>query len=85
MDATDDMNGSYTSASEAIGAGLLVFAVGAIWGLRLVYRGMRDDTRDPAGNRVAGRAWFIGGGLALVLAFVGFVWFVWREGYFHAG
>ncbi|MDB6016629.1 MAG: hypothetical protein JWR19_1118 [Pedosphaera sp.] len=32
-----------------MGGGFLVFAIGAVWGLRLLYRGMRGDITETVG------------------------------------
>ena len=71
---------AYTTAPEAMESGLLVFMVGAIWGIRLIYRGARNDIFDSAGVCVAGRSWFIGGGIVLLTIFIGYILFMWRQG-----
>jgi hypothetical protein len=67
-----------------MGSGLLVFGAGAAWGIRLIYRGVRNDIFDSAGGRVAGRVWFIGGGIVLVTIFIGYIFFMRRQGYFSS-
>ena len=65
-----------------VGGGIFVFALCAALGLRVLYRGLRGDTLDSSGTPVAGRAWFIIGGILLLLPFVGYMVFIWRQGYF---
>ncbi len=67
-----------------MGSGLLVFGAGAVWGIRLIYRGVRNDIFDSAGGRVAGRSWFIGGGIVFVTIFISYLLFMLRQGYFSS-
>jgi len=74
----------YSSSSEAIGSGLLVFVLCSGWGLRLFNKGLRDDICDSSGHRKAGRGWFIWGGAFLQLPFLVYLFFIWRQGYFSS-
>jgi hypothetical protein len=76
---------TYSTPGEAIRAGIIVFAILAIFGLRLLYRGLRGDVLDASGNPVAGRMWFIGGGLTCLLVFIAFMIFIWQRGFFGRG
>ena len=71
-----------TTAAEAIEGGFLAFGVCSFFGLRLLLRGLRDDTLDASGHTVAARGWFIGGGILLQLPLLAFTAFAWRQGYF---
>ena len=73
---------SSTTASEAIWGGFLVFGVCSFFGLRLLLRGLRNDTLDASGHAVASRGWFIGGGILLQLPLIAFAAFAWRQGFF---
>jgi hypothetical protein len=65
-----------------IGAGFLVFGVCAVYGLRLMYRGIRDDVYDASGTPIAGRGWFIAGGIICWLPLIAYAVFIWKQGYF---
>jgi hypothetical protein len=65
-----------------IWGGIAVFGLCAAFGLRLLYRGIRGDVLDSSGAPVAGRGWFVAGGIVLVLPLVGYLLFIWRQGYF---
>jgi hypothetical protein len=67
-----------------IAAGFIAFGLCAVFGLRLLYRGLRDDIYDASGMRLAGRGWFIAGGILCMLPLVAFFLFIWRQGYFGA-
>ena len=76
---------SYSSPGEAIHGGFLVFGLCAAFGLRLLYRGLRNDILDSSGTPVAGRSLFIVGGILCLLPLVAFVIFLCKQGYFRAG
>ncbi len=65
-----------------IWGGIIVFGLCAALGLRFLYRGIRGDNLDSSGTPVAGRGWFIVGGIVMVLPLVGYLQFIWRQGYF---
>lgn len=65
-----------------IAGGFFVFGVCAVIGLRLLYRGMRNDVCDASGTPLAGRAWFILGGLVCLVPLAAYALFLWRQGYF---
>ncbi len=65
-----------------IWAGFLALGICAAYGLRLIYRGIRGDISDASGTPVAGRSWFIGGGILCLLPLCAFCLFVWKQGYF---
>jgi hypothetical protein len=65
-----------------IWGGFVAFGVCAAFGLRLLYRGIRGDVCDSSGTPIAGRGWFIGGGLLGLSALVAYTVFVWKQGYF---
>ncbi len=67
---------------EAIWGGFIAFGFCSFWGLRLLLRGIRGDILDSSGHPVASRGWFIGGGIFLQLPLIGFLLFVWRQGFF---
>jgi hypothetical protein len=62
--------------------GFLVFGASAFLGARFLIRGLRDDICDGSGIPIAGRSWFIIGGIFLLLPLVVFSLFAWRQGYF---
>ncbi len=70
-----------TTAEDAIWGGFIVFGACSLWGLRLLFRGIRGDINDAPGNPVA-RSWLILGGIVLQLPLVGFALFAWRQGFF---
>ena len=65
-----------------IWAGFLAFGICAAFGLRLLYRGIRGDVNDASGTPIAGRGWFIGGGVGCLLPLILYLIFVWKQGYF---
>jgi hypothetical protein len=65
-----------------LAAGFIVFGICAVFGVRLLYRGLRDDIYDRSGMRIAGRSWFIVGGLFCMVPLVAYLVFLWRQGYF---
>jgi hypothetical protein len=67
-----------------IGAGFLAFGICAAFGLRLLYRGIRGDVNDTSGTPIAGRSWFIGGGIFCLLPLVAYLVFIWSQGYFDS-
>ena len=67
-----------------IWGGFLAFGLCALLGLRLLYRGIQGDLNDASGTPIAGRCWFIGGGIFCLLASGAFFVFVWKQGYFHS-
>lgn len=71
-----------STAREALDGGFLVFGICAFFGLRFLIRGLRDDIYDNSGSPIAGRSWFIVGGIFLLLPLVAFSLFAWRQGYF---
>ena len=71
------------AAHRRIIAGLIVFAVFAVFGLRLLYRGLRDDIYDGSGMPRAGRSWFVIGGLACLLPLFAYAVYLWKQGYFE--
>ncbi len=64
--------------------GFLAFGLCAVFGLRLLYRGITGDVRDASGTPIAGRGWFIGGGIFCLLPLVAYSVFVWKQGYFRS-
>ena len=66
-----------------IWAGFLVFGICAAFGLRLLYRGIRDDVNDGSGTPIAGRGWFIVGGIICMSPLAAYCVFVWKQGYFE--
>jgi hypothetical protein len=65
-----------------IWGGFLAFGICAVFGLRLLYRGIRGDVNDASGTPIAGRGWFIAGGFFCLLPLFGFFVFVLKQGYF---
>jgi hypothetical protein len=65
-----------------IAGGFIVFGICAAIGLRLLYRGVSNDICDISGTPIAGRIWFILGGIFSMLPLVAYSLFVWRQGYF---
>ncbi len=65
-----------------IDGGFAVFGILAFVGLRLIYRGLRNDISDSSGTSVAGRSWFIAGGTGCCLPLIGYTLFLWKQGYF---
>jgi hypothetical protein len=76
------MYASNSTASEAIWGGFLAFGICSFFGLRLLIRGLRDDTLDSSGHQVASRGWFITGGILLQLPLIAFTAYAWRQGSF---
>jgi hypothetical protein len=76
------MDVSSSTPQEAIWGGFLAFGLCSFWGLRLLLRGVRRDVLDSSGHAVASRGWFIGGGIVLQLPLLGFLLFVWKQGFF---
>ncbi|HVT29558.1 MAG TPA: hypothetical protein VHE81_16195 [Lacipirellulaceae bacterium] len=70
---------------EAISGGFIVFGLCALIGVRLLVRGIRGDVLDASGTPMAGRGWFVAGGIILVALFAGWLVFVWKQGYFSVG
>jgi len=64
-----------------IWAGFLAFGICAAFRLRLLYRGIRGDVNDTSGTPLAGRGWFIAGGIFCLLPLVAYLVFVWKQGY----
>ena len=67
-----------------IWGGFLAFGICAAFGLRLLYRGIRGDVCDTSGTPIAGRVWFIGGGIICLLPLVAYFIFAWKQGYFDS-
>ena len=67
---------------RAIGGGFIAFGLCGAFGLRILYRGIRNDVLDSSGTPLAGRSWFVVGGILLMLPLIGYTFFVWRQGYF---
>jgi hypothetical protein len=65
-----------------IWGGFIAFGLCAALGFRLLYRGLRGDVNDASGTPMAGRAWFIAGGLFCFVPLVAYSVFVWKQGYF---
>lgn len=76
------MNYSNSNAFEAISGGFLAFGIFALFGLRLLWRGLRDDILDSFGHPIASRGLFILGGGLLILPLAGFLVFTWKQGFF---
>jgi hypothetical protein len=72
----------YFSPGQLIFGGFLVFGLCAAVGLRLLWRGIRDDVSDASGTPVAGRGWFIIAGVLCLVPLAAFSLFAWRQGYF---
>jgi hypothetical protein len=64
---------------KVVGGGLLVFGICAFCGLRLLYRGICGDIFDSSGTQMAGREWFIVGGVLLIVPFVMYLFLLWQE------
>ena len=62
--------------------GYLVFGIVALVGWRLFARGLRNDILDASGHQIAGRAWFLVGGILMQVPLVVFTIFAWRQGLF---
>ena len=62
--------------------GIYVFAVFAIWGLRLLDRGIRDDIHDWIGERNAPRWSYIAFGSLCQLPLIAYLVFLHRLGWF---
>jgi len=77
--------GNNSLLNYRIWAGFLAFGICAAFGLRLLYRGIRSDVNDTSGTPIAGRGWFIGGGIFCLLPLVAYFVFVWKQGYFDSG
>jgi len=77
--------GNNSLLNYRIWAGFLAFGICAAFGLRLLYRGIRSDVNDTSGTPIAGRGWFIGGGIFCLLPLVAYFVFVWQQGYFDSG
>lgn len=71
----------YSSPGQLIFGGFLVFGLCAAFGLRLLFRGIRNDILDSSGAPVAGRSWFIVGGVLCLVPLIAFSVFAWRQGY----
>jgi len=67
-----------------IWGGFVAFGICAAFGVHLLYRGIRGDVYDTSGTPIAGRGWFIGGGILCLLALVAYSIFVWKQGYFDS-
>jgi len=65
-----------------IGAGFFVFGIFAAYGFRLLYRGIQDDVNDASGTPIAGRGWFIAGGIGCMLPLVAYLVFIVKQGFF---
>lgn len=53
-----------STAQEAMWGGFIPFGLCTLWGLRLVWRGLRGDILDSSGSVTASRSWFIIAGVA---------------------
>ena len=73
---------SNSTAQEAMWGGFIPFAFCSIWGLRLLWRGLREDILDPSGMPLASRSWFIIGGILLQIPLGAFTFYVWKKGLF---
>jgi hypothetical protein len=62
--------------------GFLVFGICSFYGLRFLARGLRDDILDNSGSPIAGRSWFVVGGILLIVPLVAFAIFAWKQGFF---
>lgn len=60
----------------------MAFGLCSFFGLRLLLRGLRDETLDSSGHTVASRGWFILAGVVFQLPLVGFTVFAWKQGFF---
>ena len=65
-----------------VGGGFLAFGALAVFGLRLLARGVRNDIYDWLGHAPAPRAWFIVGGVLCQLPLVAWVVFLIKQGWF---
>jgi len=63
-------------------SGLMVFGILAIYGLRLLYKGVRNDVYDWVGETRAPRWSYIAFGVLCQVQLIGFIVFLWRQGYF---
>jgi hypothetical protein len=76
---------NYTTNSTAQGAmwsAFIPFGLCSIWGLRLLWRGLRGDILDSSGMDVAPQSLFIFGGILLQLPLAGFALLAWKQGLF---
>ena len=71
-----------TTAEEGIWGGFFAFGVASIFGLRLIIRGLQNDTNNSSGHLEVCRGWFITGGILFQLPLIAFLLFVWRQGFF---
>ncbi len=62
-------SGSGGSFTLILIAGLL-----ALYGLRLIYRGLDNDTTDGTGHQLASPWWFIVGGILMLLPLAFAIW-----------
>ena len=69
------------AAHRRVLAGVIVFGIFAVFGLRLLYRGLRNDIYDSSGTPTAGRLWFVLGGIACFVPLVAYCLFLLRQGY----
>lgn len=76
------MGFSASSARSAMLRGLVVFAIIAFFGLKILIRGLRDDTADITGIPNGSRWWWIIAGILMQLPLIIFTVFAWRQGFF---
>ncbi len=69
-------------AIVSIYGGFIAFGLCSVWGLRLLFRGVRRDILDSTGMETASRSWFIAGGILLQFPLIAFTLFVWKQGLF---
>lgn len=70
------------SLNGRITAGFLPFIVLALFGVRLLIRGIRDDIYDWIGHASASRPYFIIGGIFLQLPLIAWIVFLIHQGWF---
>jgi hypothetical protein len=67
---------------QKISSGLLVFALAALYGWRMIYRGLKGVNRDWLGEQTAPRWSYVVFGLICQAPLICFVLFLYRQGYF---
>jgi hypothetical protein len=67
---------------KRIGGGFLGFGLLSLFGLRLLWKGIRDDIYDWIGEKFAPRWSYVAFGIICQLPFVAFILFLFRQGLF---
>lgn len=74
----------YYGMGRPISGGFTAFGLLAIYGIRLMYKGLTNDIYDFMGERNAPRWSYIVFGALCVMPLVGFVVFLVHQGYFQS-